>query len=379
MNWLALRMLTGDRSKYLSLIFSVTFATLLMSQQVSIFMGIVKRSASQIVDMRDADLWIMDNKVRFIDEAPYLPPTDLQRVRGVDGVQWAVRFHKSNVNARLEDGNFRTAMLMGLDDTTLVGAPREMLAGNIEDLRRPDAVIIDKAGYEYMWPDQPYQLGREFQILDRRAVLVGVCKASAPFTTLPILYSRFSQVERYQVGQRNVMNYILAKPEPGRDPVEVCHNIELRTGLMALTQDQFFWKTIDYFLGSTGIPINFGITIALGFIVGVAVAGQTFYLFTLENLKQFGALKAMGVTNMRLIGMILLQATVVGFTGYAIGLGMTAAFFTYTNSITHLAGLHMTWLAAGGVGVAVLMIILITSLVSLRKVLVLEPAVVFRG
>jgi putative ABC transport system permease protein len=109
------------------------------------------------------------------------------------------------------------------------------------------------------------------------------------------------------------------------------------------------------------------------------VAGQTFYLFTLENLKQFGALKAMGVTNARLIGMILLQATVVGLTGYALGLGMTAAFFTFTNRITHLAGIHMTWVAAGGVGAAVLLIILITSLVSLRKVLVLEPAVVFRG
>jgi len=379
MNWLALRMLTGDRGKYLSLIFSVTFATLLMTQQVSIFMGIVSRSASQIVDVRDADLWIMDQKVRYIDEAPYLPPTELQRVRGIQGVQWAVRFHKSNVNARLDDGNFRTAVLMGLDDASLVGAPREMILGSLEDLRRPDAVIIDKAGFEYMWPKQPYAIGKEFQIVDRRAVLVGICKASAPFTTLPILYTRFSQAERYHVGQRNVMNYILAKPEPDQNPDEICQRINDQTGLMALTQDQFFWKTINYFLGSTGIPINFGITIALGFIVGVAVAGQTFYLFTLENLKQFGALKAMGVTNLRLIGMILLQATVVGLTGYAIGLGMTAAFFTYTNRITHLAGIHMTWLAAGGVGVAVLMIILVTSVVSLRKVLVLEPAVVFRG
>jgi putative ABC transport system permease protein len=268
---------------------------------------------------------------------------------------------------------------MGLDDASLVGAPRRMILGSVHDLRRPDAVIIDKAGYEYMWPGQPFKIGQEFQILNHRAVLVGICKASAPFTTLPILYTRFSQAERYHSGQRNIMNYVLAKPIPGRDLSEVCRNIEHQTQLMALTQDQFFWKTINYFLSSTGIPINFGITIALGFIVGVAVAGQTFYLFTLENLRQFGALKAMGVTNQRLIGMILLQATVVGLTGYAIGLGLTAAFFTYTNQITHLAGIHMTWLAAGGVGVAVLMIILLTSVVSLRKVLVLEPAVVFRG
>ena len=148
---------------------------------------------------------------------------------------------------------------------------------------------------------------------------------------------------------------------------------------MALTQDGFFWKTVNYFLGSTGIPVNFGITIGLGFIVGAAVAGQTFYLFTLENLKQFGALKAMGVTNIRLVGMILLQAAVVSAMGYGLGMGMTAIFFTFTNRIAPMAGIHLSSVAAFGVGAAVLVIILLTSLFSLRKVLFLEPAVVFRG
>src|SRR5216683_4095141 len=85
MNWVALRMLTGDRSKYLGLIFGVTFATLLMAQQVSIFMGILTRTGNQILEVRDADLWVMDNRVRYIDEAPGLQDTDLLRIRGVPG------------------------------------------------------------------------------------------------------------------------------------------------------------------------------------------------------------------------------------------------------------------------------------------------------
>ena len=113
--------------------------------------------------------------------------------------------------------------------------------------------------------------------------------------------------------------------------------------------------------------------------MGAAVAGQTFYLFTLENLKQFGALKAMGVTNLRLIGMILLQASVVSGIGYGLGMGITALFFTFTNRIAPMAGIHLTVPAAVGVGIAVLVIILLTSIFSLRKVLFLEPAVVFRG
>ncbi|MBL8796676.1 MAG: ABC transporter permease, partial [Planctomycetia bacterium] len=197
MNWLALRMLTGDRSKYFGIVFGVAFATLLMTQQISIFVGIMGRTTSQIQDVRDADIWVMDNKVRYIDEVPGLPETDLHRVRGVDGVDWAVKLYKGQVRARLDDGNFRNVILFGLDDATLVGAPQTLLAGNLADLNLPDAVFIDKAGYEYMWPGEPYVLGRTFEMNDRRAVLAGVCEASAPFTTLPIIYTRFSQAAFY--------------------------------------------------------------------------------------------------------------------------------------------------------------------------------------
>ncbi|MFL5339481.1 MAG: ABC transporter permease [Gemmataceae bacterium] len=385
MNWVALRMLMGDRTKYLGIIFGIAFATLLMSQQISIFAGIMGRTGSQIKDVRDADIWVMDAHTRFIDEVPPLPETDLQRVRGVSGVAWAVKMYKGQVTCRLESGQYRSTILFGLDDNSLVGAPRQMIVGNVEDLKLPDAVVVDKSGHEYMWPGEPIQLGRTFELNDHRAVLVGVCKVSPPFTTLPVLYTRYSQAERFVPHERNLMSFILAKPQPGVPAEEVCQRIETisqgeeHRQLVALTQDQFFWKTIRYFLGSTGIPVNFGITIVLGFVVGVAIAGQTFYLFTVENLKQFGALKAMGVCNTRILGMIFLQALVVGVIGYGVGAGLTAAFFEGTSHITHLAGLGMMPEVMLGVGGAVLFIVLLASLVSARRVLLLEPAVVFRG
>jgi putative ABC transport system permease protein len=230
-----------------------------------------------------------------------------------------------------------------------------------------------------MWPGQPIELGREFELNDRRARLVGVCKASPPFTTLPVLYSRYSTVRGFVPRQRNLMNFVLVQPRDERAAETTCLAIQQQTGLAAYTRDQFFWKTVRYFLATTGIPVNFGITITLGFIVGAAITGQTFYLFTIENLKQFGALKAMGVTNSRILMMIGLQAIVVGFVGYGIGIGLTAGFFEATKNITHLAGLYLQPLAAIGVGIAVVAIILLSALIASIKVLVLEPAVVFRG
>jgi putative ABC transport system permease protein len=135
--------------------------------------------------------------------------------------------------------------------------------------------------------------------------------------------------------------------------------------------------TIEYYLKYTGIPVNFGITAMLGFLVGTAIAGQTFYNFTLENLKQFGALKAMGATNVRIVSMILLQATVVGMLGYGMGVG-GAALFGWRIRGTELA--FFTWwpilpITAG----AVILICILSSLISIRRVIVLEPAIVFRG
>jgi putative ABC transport system permease protein len=379
MNWLALRMLTGDRTKYLGIIFGVAFASLLIAHQVSIFCGIMARTTSQIKDVQEADIWVMDSKVRYVDEVAGLVDNDLQRVRGVPGVAWAAPLYKGTLRARLHDGTFRQVILMGVDDASLIGAPRDMVLGGVAGLRRPDAAVIDEAGFHYLWPGEPLGLDKEIEINEKRAVVVGICKASAPFQTLPVVYSRYSQAVRYAHRERSQLSFVLVKARPGVPSRELCRRIDAQTNLLALTGDEFAWKTIGYYLGSTGIPVNFGITVVLGFIVGVAIAGQTFYLFTVENLTQFGALKAMGVTNGRIVRMILLQALVVGVLGYSAGMGLAAVFFESTKNIVHLRGFFIPWQVMAGTGLAVAVIVALASLLSIRRVLILEPAVVFRG
>src|SRR5262249_22050834 len=181
MSWIAWKMLTGDRSKYLGIIFGVAFASLLMAHQVSIFCGIMRRTTSQISDVREANLWVMDPKVKYVEEVIGLSDTELHRVRSVEGVDWAVRLYNGLVRSRQPDGIYREGVRRGLDDAPLVGEPVPMVKGTLADLRQPDAVILDDAGYQYIWPGQPIELGKTLEMNDRRAVLVGVCKASATF------------------------------------------------------------------------------------------------------------------------------------------------------------------------------------------------------
>ena len=244
MNRIALRMLMGDRSKYLGLIFGVSFATTLMTQQVSIFMGIIARTGNAVLDVRDAEIWVMDRAVRYVDETLPLPDMDLQRVRGVPGVAWASRFYKGSAQVRLADGGIRNVFLTGVDDATLVGSPQRMVLGRVEDLRKPDAVIIDTSGYEWMWPNEPIRLGRTIQVNDRRAVVVGICRSGAPFFSIPQLYTRYSVAMHFVPPGRNQMTYVLAGARSGENPSDVARRIAEKTGRQSLTRQAFFWKTL---------------------------------------------------------------------------------------------------------------------------------------
>ncbi len=379
MNFVALRMLTADRAKYLGLIFAVAFSTFLLQNQTSIFAGIMARTGSQIADVVDAEVWVMDPATKYFEETKALKDTDLLRVRGVPGVDYAVRLFKGQPVARTPAGNFSAAIVLGIDDATLVGAPRKMLLGTWERLREPNSIVIDQAGYLLLFPDEPLQLDRPVEMNDHLVRIVGITDVGAPFASFPIIHARYTEAVNFLGRERSQMAYVLARPVAGVTPEELTHRIQDATGLKARTTSEFRWDCVNYYLQHTGIPVNFGITIGIALVIGLVVSGQTFYLFTIENLKQFGALKAIGVTNRRLVGMILLQALTAGFVGYALGTGLAATFFEVFSLKIATRGIVLLWQSAVGVAVLMFLVVIAASLLSIRKVLVLEPATVFRG
>ena len=378
MNFIAFRMLIGDRAKYLGLVFAIAFSTFLLENQTSIFANIMKRTGHQVLDVTDADVWVMDPKTRYFDETKAMKDTDLTRVRGVDGVAYAVRLFKGLPVARTLEGRFAACTVMGLDESTLLGAPRRMILGNWEGLAEPHKIVIDKAGYLMLFPGEPLRLGGMLEINDHRVEITGISDALPAFTSFPIIHARYNEAVEFQGQQRQQMSFVLARAKAGISAVDLARRITTTTGLRARTAWEFMWDCVSYYMANTGIPVNFGITIGVATIVGLVVSGQTFYLFTVENLRQFGALKAIGVTNVRLLGMILLQAVIVWFVGYSLGTGLAATFFNITMNAVATRHIVLMWQSALGVAVFMLLVVLLSSVVSLRRVLVLEPAAVFR-
>jgi putative ABC transport system permease protein len=386
MNHIALKMLMGDRGKYLGIVMGLTFASLIMTQQPAIFVGLMTRSFSFISDVGLPDIWAMDPKVQFVDDVKPLQDTELYRVRGVSGVEWAMPLYKGLLKARLADGAFQTCNVIGLDDATLIGGPPTMLVGRLEDLRRSDGVIVDIDGAREKLAKPPLkpggqpiplQVGDAMELNDKRAIVVGIAKTTRTFQSQPVIYTTYTRAVSYAPRERKLLSFVLVKAKPGEDIRALIRRIRAETGLAAYTQQEFKDVTVDYFLKNTGIPINFGISVLLGFIVGAAIAGQTFYNFTLENLRQFGVLKAMGASDWTLLRMILLQAVLVGSIGYGLGVGLTGLFgYAIRNSIL---AFKFPWQLLAFSGAGVTLICVFAALISIRKVVKLEPAIVFKS
>ena len=375
----AMKMLMGDRAKYFGLIFGVTFATLLMTQQVSIFISLMARTASAIYAVDEADIWVMDPRVRYIEEVEPMRDVELQNVRSVPGVAWAVPFYKGLATIRMPDGLTQQVQLIGVDDATMVGRCPEVVMGEPLALQKPQQAMMDVNGFIFTWPGQPLQVGKQVELNDHRLTISALCDVMPTFFTFPIMYVSYNTAIEITPPIRNKLPFILVKAEPGVAVPELIERISAQTGLQALSRNDFAWRSISYILERTGIPVNFGITIILGVVIGLAITAQTFYIFVVENLKQFAALKAIGVTNGQLLRMVLAQAAVVGISGYGLGVGATAIFFTVTADVPALKGFQMYWQVVAGSAVAMMIIIFISILFSLRRVFKLDPAMVFRG
>src|SRR5258706_232110 len=283
MNFIAWKMLTGDRAKYLGLIFAIAFCTFLLENQTSIFASILNRTGSQILDVTDADVWVMDGKTEYFEQTKALKDTDLTRVRGVNGVEWAVKLFKGYPVARTRAGKFASCILLGLDDATLTGAPRKMLLGSWERLREPDSIVIDNAGYILLFPDEPLELDRELEMNDHKVKIVGISDASAPFLSNPVIHTRYSEAVNFVWHERTELSYVL------------------------------------------------------------------------------------------------LQAFTVGVMGFGMGTGRAAAFFEMTLQKIATRGIILMWQSVALTGGCILFVVIIASLLSIRRVIVLEAAAVFRG
>ncbi|MFI0434655.1 MAG: ABC transporter permease [Parachlamydiaceae bacterium] len=374
---LALKMLIGNRASFFGVIFGIFLATLLISQQSAIFLGLVSRSYRTLTDIPSPTIWIMDPATESDDRVRGMPEGNLEAVRSVPEVEWAVPINVIHIPLVTRNGIFQISQLYGIDDASLIGAPKEMIEGHVRDLRREGGIIVDvysaNGALAVPLPDgtkRALKIGDELEINQRYAVVVGICKITQGFYPQPIIFTSTHNFHQFTSFTTTDLAFIAAKSSPEANLQEVCNRINAYPGMKALTLEQFKWRIIKTFL-ETGILINFGLSVGLGFIVGFSIAGQIFYIMTLENVMYYALIKAIGGTEKMILQMILFQALVVGLIGFILGIGATMLWGMAIQHTT-LAFLF-PWQLLVFTGLVVLVICILTAGLSISKVFRAEP------
>lgn len=372
----AMRMLFGDRTKYITLVMGLAFAALLMNQQGAIFLGLLTQATGPLQNVTQPDLWVVDPGIQWVAEYRSLSDEKLSRVRSVPGVAWAEPFYNGYAVAELSNGEFKRCQVLGIPRTTLAGQPPSMVEGRLEDLWMPDAIIIEEQSAKLM---NAAKVGDVLKINERRAVVVGLCKARRGFESNSIIYTTFENAVRFSPVGRDRISYILVKCNDALQVEDVKKAISGLGDVTALTTAEFRSRSIAFIVVATGIGVNFGITIALGFVVGLLLSASIFYQFTVENIRHFAVLKALGARTRTLVAMVLIQATIVGVIGFGIGAGAAGAFTITTRKLESELSAYLPWqLLLGSFG-ATLLTIGLGSLLSIRRVIKVPPGLVFGG
>ena len=374
---IAWKMLVRERAKFSILVFALGFCTLLIVQQASIFCGLMYWTTANLRNF-NAPIWVVDQQVEDPNATVGLRNIEVERVRSISGVGWAYPLFLGNLSARLSNGQQQTVQMVGIDATSLVGRPLHMRSGRVEDLRLPDAVIVDRQTETFFTRKGiTLRIGSLFEINDRRAQVVGFCDTAKSFAGQPCVFSTFDRALDYAPPQRTQLSAILVAPVPGVSSSELVTRMNRLKGLHAIARDAFFWQTIWFYVETSGIPISFGTVVVLGVVVGIAVAGQTFYLFVNDNLRYLAALKAMGATNGRLAMMVASQAANVGFLGFGLGSGV-AALFGFGAMKDPDFPFILPWPVIAFAAAVTVFICLVSGAIALRRIATIEPATVFK-
>jgi len=396
MLYIAMKILMGDRAKFIGLLLGISFTAFLVTFAASYFAGFMTRGFSLITENRSADVWVMDPAVDSVELTINMPVSVLNRVRSIEGVRYAVPLIMDTVDARFPNGRFQSFQVIGVDDATLAGTPEPIDGLSINVLRAPDAVIVDPGGTHGklqtparkidQWPHlgvrlnvptRELQPGDELLINDRRIKIAGLSETLPRFPPRPLLYTSFSNALRILPQERTALTFVLASAQPGISGQQLAQRIQQQTGYRARSTKEFKEDTVRWYLKNSEDVGDMTAMLMLAMTVGFGVTGVMLYMFTYENLTQYALLKAVGASRSLLLTMIFFQAGVCSFLGTGIGIGVCALI----GKIVVQWGypFRMMWFTPVLGILGVLIVSLIAAVISVRPVLKLDPGVVFAG
>jgi putative ABC transport system permease protein len=371
---LAWRNLVHDKVRFAVTVTGIVFAVVLIVVELGLFLGFTTTTSS-LIDRSGADLWVTAPNVPYIEMGVPFSERRLAAVRATPGVARASKYIARFTPWKRPDGRQESVQVVGIDLQTGLGAPWNIVEGTLDDLRKPDAVFVDEIYKDKLGVDR---IGQSVEIRGRKARVAGFTRGIRAFTVSPYVFTSFRNALDFADGRVDQTFYILVKAAPGVDLESLRESLASRVpDVDVVTNSAFSRMTRVYWMFTTGAGIAVLLAALLGLIVGVVVVAQTIYATTVDHIREYGTLKAMGSTNRYLYGVIVNQAVIAALIGYA--LGMVVSTFVVRGSEQGGAAILLPgWLAGAMFGLTLAMCIG-AAVVSINRITRLDPAMVFKG
>ena len=371
---LARKNLLHDKLRFLITVSGVAFAVTLVFVQVGLFMGLLD-NASITIEHIDADLWVTSKNTPNVDFAQTFPETAVQRVRSVPGVARADNLIVWFMTVALPTGAKEGTLVYALEDFERWKFPWNVVEGDLTDLRRGNYLFLDDSA-EKRFGD--FRIGEYREVIGHRMKIIGRTRDALSFSTTPIVFLDYRKAQEMSPDELSGnTTYVLVKLAPGADVEAVRREIERRLRHNDVhTRAEWAARSRRYWVESTGLGLNLAMTVFLGCLVGIVVVAQTLYTSTMEHIKEFGTVKAIGGSNWDIYKILGEQATIAAIVGFALG-GVMSWFLRPAMANIGLKLIISSSFAAM-VGVGTLALCLAAAMISFRKVARIDPALVFR-
>lgn len=371
---LAQRNLFHDKVRLTVTLTGIVFAVVLIVVELGLFVGFTK-TTSGLIDHSNADFWITSRNVPYIEQGVAFSERKLNQVRAVPGVKDAEKYIAHWTQWKLPNGSEESVQIVGINVDSNLGRPWNLVQGRVEDLKNPNAIVLDELYKEKLGVTRVNQI---VEINGHRARVVGFTHGIRSFTTSPYVFTTFKNAQDYTGLREDQAYYILVSLAPGANVEQVRRHILAQVkDVDVLTTPQFSHMTQFYWMFTTGAGVAVLLAAVLGLVVGFVVVAQTIYATTMDHLREYGTLKAMGAPNGYVYKVIVKQAAISALIGYVLGM-IVSAFVVHASQSGGAAILLPLPLAVGMFFLTLIMCIG-AAMISINKVTRLDPAMVFKG